>query len=83
MFTQTVGDAFEVRAEKRQSKALTTREVFCDRRRAHKDEKLEDFHLQNVVMRLKRLKKLLWKLPLIETETYARLQSQGEAWTVS
>ena len=30
MFTQTVGDAFDVEAEKGKSKALTTRAVFCD-----------------------------------------------------
>ena len=48
---------------------VTVVKRFATSRRAHKDEKLKDFHLQNEVKRLKRLSKLLWKLPLIATSS--------------
>ena len=48
---------------------VTVAQPWSTSRRAHKNEKLEDFQWQNAMMRLKRLSKLLWKLPLIETSS--------------
>jgi hypothetical protein len=45
---------------------VTVVKRFATSRRAHKDEKLEDFQWQNAMMRLKRLSKLLWNLALLE-----------------